>query len=213
MDRPVQHPLLALIHRRVSADRFDPGRPIDPETIRDLVLDATRAPSSFNMQHWRFVAVCDPAGKKRLQAAAYNQEQVSAAGVTFIVLGDTRAEERLAEILDVAVVRGALAAGKAAAWLRMAHTIYADPQLARDEAVRSASLAAMLLILSAEARGLAAGALSGFDPQRVAEEFGIPARFVPVMLVAVGHALPTSLAPMPRLGVDEVLCFDRFRLQ
>jgi nitroreductase len=89
--------------------------------------------------------------------------------------------------------------------------VYADPQLARDEAIRSASLAAMTLMLSASARGFASGALIGFDPARVRREFGIADRYLPVMLLAVGPAAGGPAARKVRLPVDRVLAFDRGR--
>jgi nitroreductase len=208
---PRHHPVLELIRRRVSAEDFDPDRALDDDEIRAIVADAILAPSSFNLQHWRFLALRTAEDKERLQRAAFGQEQVSRAAVTFVVLGDTRAVDRLPAILEVAVERGAIAEGKAAAWIRMAREIYADERLARDEAIRSASLAAMVLMLAAEARGLVAGALTGFDPDEVRREFHIAPRHVPVMLLAVGHPRGVPAVRMPRLAVDEVLVFDRWR--
>jgi nitroreductase len=206
-----EHPILELIRRRTTVEHFDPEQTLDEETIRDLVRDATRAPSSFNIQHWRFVAVRESADRERLCEAAYGQAQVRDAAVTFIVLGDLRAVDELPGIMDEAVRQGALPEGKATAWVEMARKIYADGATARDEAIRSASLAAMTLMLAAEARGLAAGALSGFDAGRVRREFGIGERYFPVMLLAVGSPLETASSRMPRLDVDRVLAFDRWR--
>jgi nitroreductase len=203
------HPCLELIRRRVTVERFDTKRQLDEQQVRELVADATLAPSSFNIQHWRFVAVRRSADKRRLQQAAYGQAQVGDAAVTFIILGDVRGADRLPAILERAVEHGALPPGKAAAWIRMAGEIYSDPQLARDEALRSGSLAAMTLMLAAEARGLACGALSGFDVAEVKRLFAIDERYVPVMLLAVGFPASDRPTPrQPRLGVDEVLSFD-----
>ena len=83
--------------------------------------------------------------------------------------------------------------------------------MARDEAIRSCSLAAMNLMLSAEARGLATAALAGFDPQKVRQYFDIDERYLPVMLLAVGYPASRSTARMPRFPVDDVLAFDRGR--
>jgi nitroreductase len=199
-----------LIRRRVSVEEVDP-RPVDEATIRALVEDASRAPSSFNLQHWRFVAVRKPDDKDTLCRAAFGQEQVRVAGVTFIVLGDLEAIEKLPAINRTAVAEKTLPEGKAQAWQRLAEEIYADPQMARDEAMRSASLAAMTLMLAAEARGLATGALSGFDPRQVHDEFDIEPRYLPVMLIAVGHPARVERRAQPRLDVDEILSFDRGR--
>jgi nitroreductase len=204
------HPILELIRNRRTIERFDADRGLDEQEIRDLVHDATRAPSSFNIQHWRFVAVRGVEDRRRLCEAAYGQAQVRDAAVTLIVLGDLRGVDKLPAILERAVSAGALPADKAAAWGRMAGELYADEAMARDEAIRSASLAAMTLMLAAEARGLAAGALTGFDPARVRREFGIGDRYVPVMLLAVGYPLGSTPSRMPRLDLTEVLAFDRW---
>ena len=204
------HPFLELIRQRASVETFD-TRAIDDETIRALVEDAARAPSSFNIQHWRFVVVRNDDDRERLCRAAFGQEQVRAAPVTFIVLGDLEGLEKLPRINRESVEAGALSAGKAAAWERLAAEIYADPQMARDEALRSASLASMTLMLAAEARGLVSGALSGFDADRVCAEFDIEPRHLPVMLIAVGYPAKLDRRQQPRLGVNEILSFDRSR--
>ena len=206
-----EHPILELIRRRTTVEHFDPQHSLDEAEIRDLVRDATRAPSSFNIQHWRFVAVREAGDRERLCEAAYGQAQVRDAAVTFIVLGDLEAVDSLPGIMEEAVRQGALPEGKAKAWVEMARKIYVDEAMARDEVIRSASLAAMTLMLAAEARGLAAGALSGFDAARVRREFGIGERYLPVMLLAVGSPLETTTSRMPRLDVDRVLAFDRWR--
>lgn len=202
------HPILELIRRRSTREQFDPDRALDTHEIRELVRDASRAPSSFNLQHSRFLAVRRPADKERLCRAAHAQDQVANAAVTFIILGDLRAVEMLPSIMSVAVEHGALPQGKAAAWIRMAREIYADERKARDEAFRSASLSAMTMMYAAEARGMVTAALSGFDVEQVQREFGIQDRYVPVMLLAVGYPCGSESPRMPRLDVSQLLTFD-----
>lgn len=212
MDESRLHPFLRVVRTRATIEDFDSSRGLDEQQVRDLIGDAIHAPSSFNIQHWRFVAVRHAADKRRLKEAAFGQAHVEDAAVTFIILGDTRGVEKLPRIVEQAVQCGALPEGKGAAWLRMAASIYGDETIARDEAIRSGSLAAMILMLCAEARGLATAALSGFDAARVMREFEIDERYVPVMLLAVGHARGESGVRQPRLSVDEVLAFDRGRV-
>ena len=50
--------LLSLLASRRSCRDFD-GSPIDPETLRQIVVDGTEAPSSCNQQQWHFVIVTD----------------------------------------------------------------------------------------------------------------------------------------------------------
>lgn len=197
-----------LIRRRLSSEAFDPQRPFTDEQIRVLVADACEAPSSFNIQHWRFIAVRSDDARRKLCEAAYNQRQILDAPVTFIVLGDCEGIERLPEVLRRAVAEGALPQERADSWQGMAEQIYNTPELCRDEALRSASLAAMVMMLSAEAHGYASGPLIGFDVARVKKEFHIAERYEPVMLLVVGYPAGEEATRKPRLTVDEVLVLD-----
>jgi nitroreductase len=203
---------LKLLKERISTNLYDKSRPLSEAEIRELVSYAIESPSSYNIQHWRFVAVTKPEDKKRLKAVAYNQQKVEDAAVTFIVLGDLRGYEKIAEILGRSVEAGILDQKVANAWADSATKAYSNnEQFARDEAVRSASMAAMTLMIAAQAKGLSSGPMIGFDPEGVKREFKIPDRYVPVMLLTVGYPAPGNKARKPRLDVDEVLAFDRGR--
>jgi nitroreductase len=203
---------LSLLEKRISANHFDTQRELSDDAIKELIGYATQAPSSFNIQHWRFVAVTDRAAKERLKAVAYGQQKVVDAAVTFIILGDLQGHEKLREILNRAVAAGIVPEGQADVWVGMATGMYgANAQMARDEAIRSASLATMALMVAAEAKGLVSGPMIGFDPEGVKREFGISDRYVPVMLLPVGYAAPGNHPRKPRLAVDEVLSFNEGR--
>ena len=55
-------------------------------------------------------------------------------------------------------------------------------QLQRDEAIRSASLAAMVLMLAAHNRGWATVPMIGFDPEAVSQLVNPKSNYIPVML-------------------------------
>ncbi|HEY0783602.1 MAG TPA: nitroreductase family protein, partial [Thermoanaerobaculia bacterium] len=195
-----------VIQKRVSANMFDTGRKLSDQEIRELVEAATHAPSSFNIQHWRFVAVTDQAAKERLKALAWGQPKVADAAVTFIVLGDLLGYKKLASIVKKSVDAGIVPAAMADGWVPMAENAYSsNPQLARDEAIRSGAMAAMVLMLAAADRGLVSGPMIGFDPEGVKKEFAISERYVPVMLLPVGYERDGNWTRKPRLTVDEVL--------
>ena len=194
------------IHHRISANKFDTTRSLSDADIRELVQLATQAPSSLNIQHWRFVAVTNAQDKARLKAVAFDQQKVVDAPVTFIILGDLRGHEKLAAALEPLVAAGTFDRKMADGWLAAAGHLYgSNPQMARDEAIRSASLAAMTLMLAAEAKGMASGPMIGFDPDGVRQEFQIPDRYVPVMLLPVGYASVGNWARKPRFGLDQLL--------
>jgi len=202
---------LETIKHRISANKFDPARKLSAEEIKELVALATEAPSSYNIQHWRFVALTEQADKERLKAVAYGQQKVVDAAVTFIVLGDLRGHEKLPGILQSFVNEGQMSQELADGWVAQVNGRYSHPQEARDEAIRSASLAAMTLMLAAESKGLVSGPMIGFDAASVKREFNISDRYVPVMLLTVGYPAPGNWPRKPRLAVDEVLAFDQGR--
>jgi nitroreductase len=196
---------LEAISHRISANQFDSAKPLTRAEIDELVQYATQAPSSFNLQHWRFAAVTEHPDKVRLMAVAYHQRKVVDAAVTFIVLGDLEAHTKAADILSQSVTEGIFDQATAEEMIKMARVMYADPVVRRDEAIRSASLAAMTLMLAAEAKGLVSGPMVEFDPQALRQEFRIPERYLPVMLIAVGHGAPGNWPRKPRLSLEDVL--------
>jgi nitroreductase len=204
--------ITTLLKQRIAITKFDPTQSLTEAEIRELVACAIEAPSSYNLQHWRFVAVTKPDDKQRLIQVANGQIKVTESSVTFIVLGDLQAIEKLPDIWNRLVQTGAVDQNFADSRIEAARRFYAkNDQLLRDEAIRSASLAAMILMLAAQARGWVSGPMIGFDPEGVKREFGISDRYVPVMLLSVGYAAPGNLSRKPRLTVDEVLAFDRSR--
>ncbi len=203
---------LELIKQRISTNKFDTSRTLSEAEIKELVAYATEAPSAFNIQNWRFVAVTNSEDKQRLKTVAYNQQKIVDAAATFIVLGDLRGYEKLPQILKPMVDGGLMDKSLADGWVKSATSGYGgDEQFARDEAIRSAAFAAMTLMIAAQAKGLATGPMIGFDPAGVKREFNIPDRYVPVMLLTVGYPAPGNWPRKPRLGVDEVLAFNRGR--
>lgn len=210
-DRPMATTTLDSIKHRVSANAFDPTHVLSRAEIESLVAHALEAPSSFNLQHTRFIAVVDPAQKAKLKALSWNQAKVSDAAVTFIILGDTQAHEKLPDLMARAVQAGHIDQGVADWFVNGAAGFYGDyknERLVRDEVIRSASFAAMNLMLAADAMGFASGPMIGFDSAGVQAAFNIPERYVPVLTLAVGRAAEGNWPRKPRLTVAETLAFD-----
>ncbi|MGB3644456.1 MAG: nitroreductase family protein [Mesorhizobium sp.] len=199
------HPSISLIEQRMSANRFDASHALTNAEIKELVRLATRAPTAYNLQNWRFIAAHTAETKARLRALAWGQPKVEDAAVTFIVCGVLPDAQTLLERLQPSVAAGYMPADMPSAWRTAAVAQYADPRTARDEAVRSATLGAATLIHAAGALGLASGPMAGFDAEGVARAFGLRANDVPVLLVAVGRAAPGNWPQKPRRPLAEVL--------
>jgi nitroreductase len=199
------NPTLSLIEQRVSANRFDASHALTEAQIRELTRLATCAPTAYNLQNWRFVAVQAAETKARLRSLAYGQAKVADAAVTFIVCGVLPDHAAIPERLDSFVKAGFMSAEVASGWQEGARALYADPRIARDEAVRSATFGAATLIYAAEALGLVSGPMVGFDAEGVTREFGLAPSELPVLLVAVGRAAPGNWPQKPRRPLTDVL--------
>ena len=204
----MRKPIQALIESRASTNHYDTNRHLSDDEIAELVRLATRAPSAYNFQNWKFIAVRSPEAKARLKAVSYGQQKVVDAPVTFIICGTLAAHEQLPHALQPSVDAGILNQSMFDGWVAMAKESHpGNPQLQRDEAFRSASLAAMTLMFAAQGMGLSTGAMSGFDPLGVAREFGLAATEVPVILVTVGYPTSGNWPQKPRKPLDEVIEF------
>lgn len=202
------NPMIALIEQRLSVNLFDATHILADAEIEELVRLATLAPTAYNLQNWRFIAVRTPEGKARLRGLAHGQAKVLDAAVTFIVCGVLPDHGALSERLSPFVETGHMHAETASGWQVGARAQYADAKVARDEAMRSASLGAATLIFAAEALGLSSGPMGGFDPEGVARAFDLAPGEIPAMLLAVGRAAPGNWPRKPRRPLHEVLHFS-----
>lgn len=194
------------LEKRAAINLFDASKQLTTEQINELVRLATLAPTAFNLQNWHFIAVQSEEAKRKLYAAAYQQQKVLDASVTFIVCGETKSHEKFDRVVEVLVERGGISAEDAAVWKGKVVGFHeGNDDLQRDEAFRSASLASMALMLAAEAQGLVSGPMSGFDPAAVSVAFDLDETQIPVMLVAVGYAAEGNYPQNQRLDVDKVL--------
>lgn len=198
--------LIDTIRSRRTIQLFDTAHVLDDAQIAELVGVATTAPTSFNLQNWRFIAVRTPEAKARLRALAWDQAKVTEAAVTFIVCGQLADAAVMAARLAPSVAEGIMPAGMVPGWEGAARSLYAEqPQRQRDEAVRTATFGAATLILAAHAQGLGAAPMIGFDAPAVAEAFGLAADEIPVLLLSVGRPAPGNWPQKPRRPVAEVL--------
>lgn len=194
------------IEQRRSVKHYDPSFVMPAEHERKLLEAALRSPTSFNIQNWRFVVAKDPTVKKQLRAAAWNQAQVEEAQLTIVLCADLHAWDRDPH----RYYRDAPEKVREFIVPMIRKTYHEQPQLMRDEAMRSIGIAAQTLMLAAKSLGYDSGALVGFDPAKVAEIIRLPADHVIGMLLVVGKRLKD---PQPRSGqlpLEEVLHIDRF---
>jgi nitroreductase len=199
--------VIEAIENRRSVKHYDPNHVMPEVDIAELIRLAKLAPSSFNMQNYRFVLVRDPELRKQIRAVAWDQAQVTDASLLVIMCADqeayrknparywSHAPKAVQDILVPALTP--FYEGK--------------PQLARDEAMRSSALAGMTLMLAARGLGYETCPMVGFDAEAVAKLIRLPADHVISFMIAVGKQVQPVWPRGDRLSDREVVMTDRFR--
>jgi nitroreductase len=179
-----------IVQQRYSVKSYDPEKTISDAELRGLFDEVVLSPSSFNLQHWTFIAVKDPALKKELKGVAWGQAQMEDCSVAVLVCGKLDAHKDAPEIYKEAP--GEIQEKV----LPLVQGFYEGKErMQRDEAIRSASLAAMTMIYGAVNRGWGTCPMIGFDPEAVTKILKLTPNLIPVMFVVLGHQKD---APRPR---------------
>ncbi len=198
--------IFEIIEKRSTANLYDATKSISDEQITELVRLATTAPTAFNLQNWKFIAVKTLEEKQRLRKVAWNQAKVEEASVTFIVCGILPDHNTMADRLAPVVKAGIMPEEMVAGWTGAAKSLYFEqPERSRDEAVRTATFGAGTLILAASALGFGTTPMIGFDPEGVKQEFQLKKDEIPVLLLTVGYATSENWPQKPRRPLSDVL--------
>ncbi|MCS1351086.1 nitroreductase family protein [Mechercharimyces sp. CAU 1602] len=213
-DKPQHHvdpDFFSVAEGRSSVRHYDPTHSMTDSEIKELIEVAIQAPSSSNLQPWRFLVIQEPSLKEKLFPIANNQQQIKDASAVIAVFGDTEWYQRAEEIYDIPVQRGSMTEEIKSFYVNQIMQHYGELSLA--DATRmvmvDGGLVSMQLMLAAKAKGYDTVPMGGFDPAKFAEEFNVPQTYLPVMLIAIGKAAKAGFAKF-RLPQEEVTFWNKF---
>lgn len=194
------------IETRRAVKQFDPTRTMSDAEVEDLMSLTLLSPTAFNIQHWRFVVVRDPAIREAIRAASWMQPQITDASLFVVVCADIKAWEKNPE----RYWRNAAQDVREGIVGAIGQYYGGREQVQRDEAMRSCGIAAQTLMLAAKAMGYDSCPmdLSNFD--EVSGIIKLPADHAIAMFVAIGKGMRE---PWPRAGqlpLNEVVFIDHF---
>ncbi|PWK13492.1 nitroreductase family protein [Tumebacillus permanentifrigoris] len=195
---------------RHSIRKYETGHTI-PEAELNAILElATTAPSSWNLQHWKLLVITDQATKEKMLPIAYGQQQVVDSSAVILVLGDLEANKNADAVYKPALEGGFMPQNAYDALTGQIQAAYTDnAQGARDEAIRNSSYLAMQLMLAAKAYGYDTCPMGGFDRTKVVEEFNIPARYIPSVMLTLGKAAAPAHAT-GRFNLEQLVVKNTF---
>lgn len=198
---------LDAIHARRSIKAFDPDHKLTAEEEKSLLEAAMVAPTSFNIQHWRFVILRDPELRAKIRTEFGNdQAQMTDASLLVLFTGDTKAYAKQPERYwaNAPTEVAELLVG----WMGPFHE--GREWLQRDEAQRSIGMAMQNLMLAAQAMGYHSCPMIGFDIDKVAELINLPEDHVMGPMVAIGKGTKDPWPRAGQLSLDEVVVENGF---
>lgn len=195
----------AILARR-AVKHFDPDHKLtqkEEETLKHLIR---QAPTSFNIQNWRFVFVKNPDLRQQIREAAWDQAQITDASLTIVLCADIKAwdknpqrywSEAPQEVQDILVP--------------MIKPFYEGREWQqRDEAMRSVGIAAQTIMLAAQEMGYDTCPMIGFDSDKVAELINLPEGHVVGMIVTLGKQSAPAKPKGGYIPDNEVFFEDKF---
>lgn len=195
---------------RKSVRVYDETYKIPHEEMLTMIQESTTAPSSVNMQPWRFVVVESDEQKAKLKPLIrFNVRQNDTSSAMVLIFGDMLCHELGEEIYNKAVAEGKMPAEVRDQQLAaiIPHYENLTKEQMNDVVKIDASLAAMQFMLVARAHGYETNPIGGFEADQLAEAFGLDKeRYVPVMILSVGKAKELGYESV-RLDADQITTF------
>ena len=195
------------IYRRRSVKHFDPDHRISPEEEQKLFEATIQSPTSFNIQHWRFVILRDPDLRLKIRKEFGNdQAQMTDASLLILFTADLNAWKKSPERYWVNAPEEVQKI--IVDWMGPFHD--GREWLQRDEAQRSIGMAMQTLMLAAQDLGYDSCPMIGFDIDKVAGLIRLPEDHVMGPMVAVGKGIKETWPKPGQLGLDELVSENRF---
>jgi nitroreductase len=181
-------PLSQAIRERRATPSFD-GVPIPPEDLHRILDAGLSAPSSHNMQPWRFIVVQSDEQKKRLRTASFNQGKVEEASAVIVACGDADGWRKDLEPMLAQGLEGGMPEGYAAQARNSVPNYLSSFSTEEMQGWlnKNVMIALTHMMLMAEALGYDTAPMEGFEQQKVHEVLLLPLSYWVVALLAVGH--------------------------
>jgi len=195
------------IYGRRAIKHFDAEHKMTAEEEKKLFEAVVQSPTSFNIQHWRFVVLRDPEFRQKIRSEFGNdQSQMTDASLLVLFTADVNAWKKEPsrywknapqEVADLLV-----------GWMGPFHD--GREWLQRDEAQRSIGMAMQTMMLAAQGMGYQSCPMIGFDIDKVAELINLPEDHVMGPMVAIGKGTKDPWPKPGQLTLDEVVTDNKF---
>lgn len=195
------------IYGRRAVKHFDADHKMAAEEEKKLFESVIQSPTSFNIQHWRFIVLRDAELRAKIRTEFGNdQAQMTDASLLVLFTADLNAWKKEPsrywknapqEVADLLV-----------GWMGPFHE--GREWLQRDEAQRSIGMAMQTMMLAAQGLGYQSCPMIGFDIDKVAELINLPDDHVMGPMVAIGKGTKDPWPKPGQLTLEEVVSDNNF---
>lgn len=192
---------------RASIRKYDTSVKISREEMSNILQDAMTAPSSLNLQPWRFFVFDTPEGKETIKPfMMFNQQQWETSSAIIAVYGDMECALYTDKILSAGVENSLITSeykDKMSEMISGFHTSFTEERL-KNSILIDCGFVTMQLMLSAKAYGYDTNPIGGFMRKELTEALGLdPKRYIPIILISIGKAAEARKDSI-RFSVDEI---------
>jgi nitroreductase len=187
----MNHEILDLFRRRYACHAFKTDRAIAQADL-DVILEAGRlSPSSFGLEHWKFLVLREAADKNALQSVCFNQPQVGQAPAVIVILAKTADLHPDTDYLKTLLAREYPGAALAPA-LENYRGFFANTDV-KAWSITQCHIAAANMMTAATAVGLDSCAIGGYLADEVKKLFDIDGeRYEIALVLAIGYCADTA---------------------
>ena len=205
--KKVNNPTSNLFIERASIRKYDPMVKIGKEEMRNILQDAMTAPSSFNLQPWRFFIFDSEEGKELIKPyMMFNQLQWETSSAIIAIYGDMDNYASAEKVLSANVDFGLMTEDIKTKMMEIMNTYgasYSQERL-QNSIFLDCGFVIMQLMQSAKNYGYDTNPIGGFMRQELTEALSLDAnKYIPVLLLSIGKAVEKA-KPSVRFDVDEV---------
>lgn len=172
--------ILDLIQSRRSVKKFLP-KFVSWDNIAKVIGAGRHAPSSGNLQNWKFIVIMEPDAKESLIKHCYEQYELSSAGALIVVCGEPEKCER-----------------------------YYGEKGVKKYTIQNCAAAIENMLLEAHSLGLGSCWVGAYDEEEVKLLLKIPEEVTVEGIVAIGYAQEIPEKP-PKYPLETVVYFHQWR--
>ncbi|MFJ7683381.1 nitroreductase family protein [Peribacillus butanolivorans] len=202
---------ITIAKERRSVRQYDAEYVMTEEEIREILDIAIQAPSSSNLQPWRFLVIQDKQAQQELLPIAHNQQQIVDASAVIAVLADIEgyknAERIYGELVNKGIMKNEIKEPYVASIMHNYGNFSAEKAL--SVAMIDGGLVSMQIMLAAKAKGYDTVPMGGFDENKFVDAFNVPENFKPVMLISIGKGMKAGFEKV-RLPLDTLLTWNKY---